>query len=311
MLHLILFNLFILFYFKKNFYFFLKTILLFLSIFASLSFYFKFTLYEYINSNILFNIFYQARQNNFYLFYRPIIFNYFWITGYFFFFLIVFLNLNFSILKKNLISIYIVAQLLFSYVLLWLTKYDKNYYILIILPPTFIFCCYFFEKLKITKNISLKYFLILYLFLISIWSLNPIYLFFKNGDYNFFLVKKGKELDYIYQKLPDVKTTSLFIKNNNINEIYIICSESKDNFLFNIKEPKVTLNGWLYTQPGFNYKYFIEHFYQLKNKPSGFVFFIGKVCMAPGRPMTDFFKEIINASYELTNEGYFHVRALK
>jgi hypothetical protein len=310
-IHLILFNLFIFLYFKNNFYFFLKTILLFILIFSSLSLFFGFTLYEYINSNILFNFFYQARQTNFYLFYRPIIFSYFWITGYFFLFLIIILNLNFAILKKNLVSIYIIIQLLLSYILLWLTKYDKNYLILIILPSTFIFCCYFFEKINIKKNILMKTFLILYLFLISIWSLNSAYFFLKNRDYKIFLVKKGNELDFIYQKFPDVKTTNFFIKNNNINEIYIICSESTDNFLLNIKEPKVTQNGWLYTDPGFNHKYFIDHFDQLKNKSSGFIFFIGKICMAPSRPTTKYFEEIINSSYEFTNEGYLHVRVLK
>jgi len=310
-IHLILFNLFIFLYFKNNSYFFLKTILFFILIFSSLSLFFGFTLYEYINSNILFNFFYQARQTNFYLFYRPIIFSYFWITGYFFLFLIIVLNLNFAILKKNLVSIYIIIQLLSSCISLWLTKYDKNYLALIILPSTFIFCCYFFEKINIKKKFLLQIILILYLFLISVWSLNSSYFFLKNRDYNLFLVKKGNELDFVYQKFPDVKTTNLFIKDNNINEIYIICSESKDNFLLNIKEPKVTQNGWLYTHPGFNYKYFTDHFYQLKNKPSGFIFFIGKICMAPSRPTTKYFKEIINSSYELTNEGYLHVRVLK
>jgi len=310
-IHLVLFNILILISLKNKIYFYLISFITFFIVFLSLSIFFHFSFYEFYNSNIIFNFFYQSRQELVYFFYRPNLLNAFWMTGYFFFFLFILFHLNFSELKKNLISKYISIQLILSFLLLYFTKYDKNYFILILLPSTFVFCCFFFKAITIKKKFFLKYFLLLYLILINVWSLEFMYKIIKSNMYEFFFVKKGHELAYTHNIVEGMQKTYLFIKENNLNDIYIVCSEAQDNYFYNIKNPKVTLNAWLYTPPGFLHKNFIDHYNELINKPSGFIFFVQRNCTLAGRPETDYLKRVIESSSLVSDDGYLQVRMLK
>tara|TARA_Y100001970_G_C14225599_1_gene855452 strand:+ start:598 stop:2097 length:1500 start_codon:yes stop_codon:yes gene_type:complete len=311
-IHLLIFNILLIFFFKSYLRFLCFSIFFFLLIFSFFSIYFNYNFFDYYYSNIIFNFFYQSRQSNMYLFYRPELLKLFWITGYGFLFLTIFLNLSFKKIKIEFSSLLIVVQLLLSLVLLYLTKYDKNYFILIILPSIFMFTAYFFESVEFKNFKVFKFLLILYLIMICVWSLNFIPNVVKKSSYKILFLKTKKEQrEFIHKMEPEIKHTFDFIKKNNIKDIYIVCSEASDNFYFDIKKPKVSLNGWLYTYPGFEHKYFLNHYNELMSKQSGFIFFINNICMSDGRPSSKYFKNLISNSSHVEHDGYFHVRSIK
>ena len=311
-IHLLIFNVLLIFYIKSYLRFILFSILIFLLIFKFFSIYFNYSFFDYYNSNIIFNFFYQSRQSNFYLFYRPELMKLFWVTGYGLLFISTIVNLNYKKIKIEFPSLLLIIQLIFSLGLLYLTKYDKNYFILIVLPSIFMVSVYFFEKAEFKNFKIFRGILIIYLITISIWSLNFIPDIIKKDSYKIlFLDSEEEQREFVHKTQPYIKSTYNFIKNNNIKDIYIVCSEATDNFYFDIEKPKVSLNGWLYTHPGFEHKYFLNHYNELISKKSGFIFFINNICMAEGRPSTKYFKNLISISLKVEHEGYFHVRAIK
>ena len=176
----------------------------------------------------------------------------------------------------------------------------------------FIFSSYFFEKIQFKNYNIIKNFFILYLLVISCWSLFFLKDVLKSESYKILFTRNiDKQRNIILKNDSRLKNSYDYINKNKISELFIICSEATDNFYFDIKKPKVTLNGWLYTKPGYKHKYFIDHYNELISKNSGFVFFINKICMTKSRPTTRFFDYLIANSNEIKHDGYFHIRSLK
>jgi hypothetical protein len=237
---------------------------------------------------------------------------FFWVTGYGFLLLTIILNINYKKFKFKSSDLFIIVQLIFSIIFLWITKYDKHYYILIILPSIFIFSSYFFEKIKFENLRFLKFFLINYLIIICVWGIFFIKDVLRSKSYEvLFLKNEDEQRIFVHNNNPQIKNTYKFIIDNNIKDIFVICSETSDNFYLNIKKPRVSLNGWLYTSPGYNHQNFLDHYHELISKNSGFIFFVNKICMSEGRPTTKYFKNLISKSTHIKHDGYYHVRALK